>query len=290
MAVLPHAATDRPETRIARCPGTLLRYSRCRPQGGRCTCVAHPLEYEWIWLYMIVLTYTDWYAMKGREWVKGAALTWWCLFCFTLTHQRTERNPGHVTKRLAFFQATASTVRKSKVKCLKCKLSGMDTSKATANIAPICHQTGPVCKLGTTIWTCKRETFRDYCRSQRVSHTYLIRLIQFGTWSLSLSLRWFCRPQLCDVFTCFAEVCHVFHQSAPFMTHQSSDATSWLKDSKFQGFKRWCNFTSMNACSWKTAERQTNSRWIVVKFDSLRLKRYLSRHLSKRVAQVCPAM
>lgn len=48
MAVLPHAATDRPETRIARCPGTLLRYSHCRPQGGRCTCVAHPLEYDYI--------------------------------------------------------------------------------------------------------------------------------------------------------------------------------------------------------------------------------------------------
>lgn len=225
MAVLPHAATDRPETRIARCPGTLLRYSRCRPQGGRCTCVAHPLEYEWIWLYMIVLTYTDWYAMKGREWVKGAALTWWCLFCFTLTHQRTERNPGHVTKRLAFFQATASTVRKSKVKCLKCKLSGMDTSKATANIAPICHQTGPVCKLGTTIWTCKRETFRDYCRSQRVSHTYLIRLIQFGTWSLSLSevilpttVVW-CFHLLCRGMSCFPSICSL-HDSSIEWCHQ----------------------------------------------------------------------
>ena len=63
MAVLPHAATDRPETRIARCPGTLLRYSRCRPQGGRCTCVAHPLEYDYInyiWLYWHILTGTQW--------------------------------------------------------------------------------------------------------------------------------------------------------------------------------------------------------------------------------------
>ena len=45
----------------------------------------------------------------------------------------------------------------------------MDTFKAT-NIAPIGHQTGPVCKLGTTICWCNGKTSGDYS-SHSACHT-----------------------------------------------------------------------------------------------------------------------